>query len=78
QDDENINDEIEIIDVSDYKPRKIPPPTWQECIKKIREVDPQECPYCKAEMKSISFTNERPVIEKILEHLKLWEEPQRQ
>lgn len=71
QDNENTNDEIEIIDVSDYKPRKIPPPTWRECIKKIWEVDPLECPHGKAEMKIISFINEPPVIKKILEHLKL-------
>ena len=33
-------DEIEILDVSDYKPRRIPSSTWRECIKKIWEVDP--------------------------------------
>jgi hypothetical protein len=37
-------DEITILDVSDYKPRLIPSPTWRECIKKIWEVDPLECP----------------------------------
>ncbi len=78
QDNESTNNEIEIIDVSDYKPRKIPPPTWRECIKKIWEVDLLECPRCRSEMKIISFINERPVIKKILEHLKLWEEPRRQ
>ncbi|MEA2115870.1 MAG: hypothetical protein U9P36_10900 [Thermodesulfobacteriota bacterium] len=25
-------EEIEIIDVSKHQPRKIPPPTWRECI----------------------------------------------
>jgi len=72
------NNEIEIIDVSDYKPRKIPPPKWRECIKKIWEVDPLQCPHCKGEMKIISFINERPVIRKILEHLNLWDVQQRQ
>ena len=66
----------ELIDVSDYKPRKIPPPTWRECIKKVWEVDPLKCPHCTGEMKIISFINERPVIRKILEYLNLWiEEP---
>jgi len=64
--------EIEIfIDVSDYKPRKIPPPTWRECIKKVWEVDPLKWKHCKGEMKIINFINERPVIRKILEHLNL-------
>ena len=44
---EGTDNEIEIIDVSDYKPRKIPPPTWRECIKKIWEVDPLKCPHCR-------------------------------
>jgi hypothetical protein len=35
---DNTDDEIEIIDVSKYKPKKIPPPTWRECIKKVWEV----------------------------------------
>ncbi len=82
---EITDNEIEIIDVSDYKPRKIPPPTWRECtprallsgrIKKVWEVDPLECPHCTGEMKIVSFINEHPVIRKILVHLDLWvEEP---
>ncbi len=34
-------DDVEIIDVSKHKPRKIPPPTWRECIKKIRSLVPR-------------------------------------
>ncbi len=71
-------DELEIIDITEYKPGRIPPPVWRECIKKIWKVDPLECPHCKAEMKIISFINERPVIRKILAHLKLWDRPQQQ
>jgi len=70
-------DEIEILDVAGYKPRRIPSPTWRECIKKIWEVDPLECPKCHGEMKIISFITEKPVIKKILEHLNLWQETQR-
>jgi hypothetical protein len=69
---EKPDDEIKIIDVSGYKPRRIPPPVWRKCIKKIWEVDPLECPCCKAEMKIISFITEAPVIRAILEHLYLW------
>ncbi len=49
-----------------YHPRR------PECIKKIWEVDPLECPRCKAEMKIISFITEALVIRAILEHLHLW------
>ena len=67
--------ETEIIDVSEYKPRKIPPPTWRECIKKVWEVDPLKCPHCQGEMKIISFIKEHEVIRKILMHLDLWRIP---
>lgn len=70
-------DEITILDVSNYKPRRIPSPTWRECIKKIWEVDPLECPKCHGEMKIISFITEKAVIRKILEHLDLWRETKR-
>ncbi|MCF6188746.1 MAG: transposase, partial [Desulfobulbaceae bacterium] len=44
---DNTDDEIEIIDVSKYKPKKILPPTWRECIKKVWEVDPLKCKHCQ-------------------------------
>ena len=64
--------ELEVIDVSGYKPRRIPSPDWRECIKKIWEVDPLECPHCKSEMKIISFITDKLVVRKILDHLQLW------
>ena len=69
-----VPSELAIVDVSDYRPRKIPSPKWRECIKKVWEVDPLDCPKCGSEMKIISFINEADVIRKILEHLGLWEE----
>ncbi len=75
---ERLGNKTEIIDIKNYTPRRIPPPTWRDCIKKVYEVDPLECPHCKAEMKIIGFDNEPPVIHKILEHLNLWDTPQRQ
>ena len=65
---------VEILDVTDYQPKKIPSPQWRECIKKVWEVDPLSCPKCGSEMKIISFINEGVVIRKILEHLRLWED----
>ena len=65
---------LEIIDVSDYRPKKIPSPKWRECIKKVWEVDPLLCPKCGGEMKIVSFITENDVIRKILERLELWEE----
>ena len=32
--------DVEVIDVSEYNPPRIPSKTWRECIKKIWEVDP--------------------------------------
>ncbi len=59
---EDYDTENDIINVASYKHRKIPPPTWRECIKKIWEVDPLKCPHCSAEMKIISFIKEQQVI----------------
>ena len=74
-DDEPIKDsEVEIIDVSDYQPKRIASKTRRECIKKIWEVDPLCCPKCGGEMKIISFITDLKTIRKILEHLGLWAE----
>ncbi|MDF1615605.1 transposase [Desulfurivibrio dismutans] len=64
--------EVEVLNVSDYRPRKIPSPTWRECIKKVWEIDPLTCPKCGGEMKIISFITEAAIIRRILEHLGLW------
>jgi hypothetical protein len=61
-----------VLDVSDYKPRRIPSTTWRELIKKIWEVDPLTCPRRGHEMKIISLINDPDVIERILRHLWLW------
>jgi len=47
--------DIEIIDVSDYQPPRIPSKSWSQLIKKVYEVDPLRCPRCGGEMKIISF-----------------------
>lgn len=63
---------IKIIDVSEYKPRRIPSKQWRDCIKKIYEADPLCCPNCGGEMKIISFITGQQVIRQILKHLGLW------
>jgi hypothetical protein len=49
---------------------------WARLIKKIYEVDPLLCPECSGPMRIIAFIEEEQIIRKILEHLRLWEEPE--
>ena len=65
---------VTVLDVSDYKPRRIPSKTWRELIKKIWEVDPLSCPRCHHEMKIISLINQPEVIDHILRHLGPWKQ----
>ena len=65
---------IQVIDVSDYQPRRLPSKKWRELIKQVWEVDPFDCPRCGAEMKLIALIDDNEVIEKILRHLELWPE----
>lgn len=55
---------IEIIDIAEFRPTRIPSPMWRECIKKVWEVDPLSCPRWHAEMKIISFIVQPEVIKK--------------
>ena len=66
--------DVDVIDVSEYHPPRIPSKKWRELIKKVWEVDPLICPHCGAEMKLIALIDDDGVIEKILRHLKLWPE----
>jgi hypothetical protein len=65
---------VQIIDVSEHKPRRIPSAKWRELIKKVWEADPLLCPKCRKEMRIVSLINERDVIERILRHMGLWEQ----
>jgi len=66
--------DVDVIDVSEYHPPRIPSKKWRELIKKVWEVDPLICPHCGSEMKLIALLDDPAVIEKILRHLKLWPE----
>lgn len=65
---------VQIIDVSEYNPRRIPSPKWRELIKKVWEADPLMCPKCSREMRIVSLIDDRRVIERILRHLGLWQQ----
>ena len=69
-----ISNEVEVIDISKYQPKKVPSLTWRECIKKIWKDDPLICPECQSEMRIISFIENPRIIKKILKYLDLWEE----
>ncbi|HBE01987.1 MAG: hypothetical protein A2096_00415 [Spirochaetes bacterium GWF1_41_5] len=43
----------------------------------VWEVDPLKCPLCGAEMKIIAVIDKPDVIQKILSHMELWEEDDR-
>ena len=65
---------VEVIDVSDYQPPRIPSKKWRELIKKVWEVDPLICSHCGSEIRVIALIDTQEVIEKILCHLGLWPE----
>jgi hypothetical protein len=51
--------------------------TWAMLIKRVYEVDPLSCPKCGGVMKVVSFIEppQAQVIERILKHCGLWQEP---
>jgi hypothetical protein len=51
--------------------------SWARLLKKVYEVDPLRCPRCGNRMEIVAFIEEWTVIRKILQHLGLWERPQR-
>ena len=65
---------VEVIDVSEHKPRRIPSAKWRELIKKVWEADPLVCPRCSREMRIVALIDDRAVIERIRRHLGLWEQ----
>jgi len=63
---------VEVIDLSEHKPRRVPSKKWRELIKKVWEADPLLCPNCQREMRVVALIIERDVIERILFHIGLW------
>jgi len=58
----NSKQEINIINVSKYQPKKVPSLTWCECIKKTWKQNPLVCPECAHQIRIISFITEEPII----------------
>ena len=50
---------------------------WARLIRKVYLVDPLTCPKCGGRLRILSFIDNPCVIEKILQHLKLWDSPER-
>jgi hypothetical protein len=51
--------------------RRLPAKGWAEMIRKVYEVDPMLCPQCGGTMKVIAFLTDYPVVDRIIDHLKL-------
>lgn len=49
-----VGNAVAVIDVSEYKPRRIPSAKWRELIKKVWEADPLLCPRCSPEMRIVA------------------------
>ncbi len=46
---------------------------WARLIRKVYEADPLECPKCHGPMRVIALIDDPPVVQRILEHLGLWQ-----
>ena len=57
--------------MAEDKLRPVPAKGWAEMIRKVYEVDPLLCPHCGDTMKVIAFITDFPVVDKIINHLKL-------
>ncbi|MGA0325323.1 MAG: hypothetical protein ACO3M7_10625, partial [Ilumatobacteraceae bacterium] len=69
-----VGEGIEVIDLSENQPRRIPSKKWRDLIKKVWEADPLMCPTCQREMRIVSLIDERNVIVKMLKCLGLWQQ----
>jgi hypothetical protein len=51
------------------EPKKKPSLSWAECMKRVYEIDPLECPRCKSQMRIIAFVRDQKEIEKIMDSM---------
>ena len=65
--------DADVIDVSDYQPKKHASKKWRELIKKVWEVEPLICPKCGKPMRVIALIDDPGVIFEILSYLGLWD-----
>jgi hypothetical protein len=65
---------LQVIDVSEHKPCRIPSVKGRELIQKVWEADPLLCSKCSRARQMVALIHERAVIEPILRPLGLWEQ----
>lgn len=51
------------------EPAALPSRSWAACMKKILEINPLECPRCKADMRIVAFLTDAREIKKIMDNL---------
>jgi len=57
--------------VIDEECPRIPRRGWAAMIRKVYETDPLICPNCQGQMRIIAFITDYPVVDRIINHLKL-------
>jgi uncharacterized Zn finger protein (UPF0148 family) len=57
------------LETQEPEPARQPSPTWAQCIKRIFEIDPLECPKCKGKMRIVAFLQNEAEIHKIMNSL---------
>lgn len=65
---------VEVIDVSEYQPLRIPSAKWRELVKRVWEVDPLLCPKCQRDMRIVALIDDQQVIARLRRHLGLWQQ----
>jgi hypothetical protein len=58
-------------DATEHEPNATPSVSWAACMKRIFEINPLECPRCKATMRIIAFLTDEPEILKIADALQI-------
>ena len=57
------------VDQPEVEPSRKPSLTWAQCIKRVYEINPLECPKCKGTMRVVAFLQDEVEISKIMGHL---------
>ena len=57
------------LESQELEPNRQPSLTWAQCIKRVYEINPIECPKCKGNMRIVAFLQDEAEISKIMHHL---------
>ena len=68
---ERVGDDDSLAITSNYLPEPAgrPSPLWADCMKRVFEVDPLQCPKCKSPMKLKAFITDASEIARIANNL---------